>query len=461
VSQLINRSLFIFRRDLRLEDNTGLIFALKNSKEVIPCFIFTPTQIIKNPYRSNHSLAFLISSLKDLEKKLINKKAKLYLFWGEPEGIILDCIQKLKVDSVIVNRDYTPYSINRDKKIELLCKKQKIKFYSFDDALLNPPERTLKANGKPYTIFTPFFKNALQFEIKKPKINNFSNYFSKTINFAKNSTIYKKILPKHLNMANGGRSNAISILKNLKEFTHYEKERDYPALNKTTKLSSHLKFTTCSPREVYYAICKQLNSHSELIRSLYWRDFFTTIAFFYPEIFKGAFYKKFNKLKWNDNKSNFKLWCDGKTGVPIVDAGMREMNKTGFMHNRCRMITASFLVKDLHINWQLGEKYFAQTLIDYDPAINNGNWQWAASTGCDSQPYFRIFNPWLQAKKFDPKCLYIRKWIPELNELSNQEIHSWYLVKNQQKCQKYPIPMVDHSLEAKKTFIIYRKASLS
>jgi deoxyribodipyrimidine photo-lyase len=199
-----------------------------------------------------------------------------------------------------------------------------------------------------------------------------------------------------------------------------------------------------------------LGEHSELIRSLYWRDFFTSIALYFPHVFEGAFHSKFDKLKWSDDKSLFRLWCEGKTGFPLVDAGMREMNATGFMHNRVRMVVGSFLTKDLHINWRWGEKYFAQTLIDYDPAVNNGNWQWVASTGCDAQPYFRIFNPWSQQRKFDPDCRYIKKWVPELSTLPPEVIHKWYEKDSWTKHPNYSPPVVDHDKEAKIALELYR-----
>lgn len=450
--------LFVFRRDLRLEDNTGLIFALENANEVIPCFIFTPEQIENNSYSSARCLQFMIESLEELEKSIVKKGGKLYLFYGQPEQIIAEVIEKLKVEAVILNRDYTPYSIQRDKKIEITCHKSNILFHSFDDALLNPPESTLKADGRPYSIFTPYFRNASKQKIDKPKTNLHSNYYSIPISFSKHK-LYEKILPQMLIQASGGRSAALKILYNLDDFSDYNKFRDFPAADHTTHLSAHLKFTTCSVREVYWAISNQLGSTSELFRALYWRDFFYCISYYFPHVFSGAFHSKMDRLEWNNNKPLFEKWCEGKTGFPIVDAGMREMNETGFMHNRVRMIVASFLVKNLHIDWRWGEKYFAQKLIDYDPAVNNGNWQWCASTGCDAQPYFRIFNPWTQAKKFDPDAIYIKRWVPELGLIPSDVIHNWYMEKYRLENPSYPKPIVDHSKEAKITLEYYKKLS--
>ena len=448
------KSLFLFRRDLRLEDNTGLIFALQTSETVIPAFIFTPEQIENNPFKSDHCLNFMLECLEDLEHQLKEKGGKLFLFNGAPENVLRTCIDKLHIEALIVNRDYTPYSLQRDKKLETVCRSRHIPFYSFDDALLHPPEKTVKKDGKPYTIFTPYFRNASKQKILAPTHNRFSNYCCESIPFA---TTKQPIAKKDIkNKMMGGRTEALKILKKLDSFESYASLRDFPINEYSTHLSPYLKFTVCSPREVYTAICDKLSPHHELIRSLYWRDFFTSIAFFFPKVFTRAFHSKFNALKWSGNKTSYERWCRGTTGFPIVDAGMREMNATGFMHNRVRMIAASFLIKDLYIDWRWGEKYFAKTLIDYDPAVNNGNWQWAASTGCDAQPYFRIFNPWTQQKKFDPECKYIKKWIPELCDFPPKVIHSWYEEKSHAGYEKYPSPIINHEQAAKETLKAYK-----
>lgn len=426
---MFQKSLFIFRRDLRLEDNTGLIFALKNSKTVIPAFIFTPEQIENNPYRNDHCLKFMIECLIDLEEQLKKKEGKLFLFEGKPEEIISQCIKELNIDAVIVNRDYTPYSQLRDQKIEQVCKDNAVSFHSFDDALLHPPEETLKQDGKPYSIFTPYFRNASKLKILPPQTNCLSNYFHGNIPFTEKK--FPSIEPSSGLV--GGRTEALKILKK----TH------------PTHLSPYLKFTVCSPREVY-------KEHPELIRSLYWRDFFTGLAFFFPHVFTGAFHTRFDSLKWSTDQKAFQRWCEGTTGFPLVDAAMREMNQTGFMPNRQRMIAASFLVKDLHIDWRWGERYFAIKLIDYDPAVNNGNWQWVASVGCDSQPYFRVFNPWTQQKKFDPDCAYIKKWIPELRDFPATVLHTWYEEKSRNQSNKYPNPITDHNRAAKEAIQAYK-----
>jgi deoxyribodipyrimidine photo-lyase len=258
------------------------------------------------------------------------------------------------------------------------------------------------------------------------------------------------------NASSSGRSQALAILNNLNHLQDYANIRDFPALNGTSQLSAHLKFGTCSVREVFYAITKHLGSDHPLQRQLYWRDFFTHIAYHFPQVFGHAFNEKFAALKWSDNKDYFDAWCQGKTGFPIIDAGMRQLNETGDMHNRVRMIVAAFLVKDLDINWRWGERYFAQHLRDYDPCVNNGNWQWAASTGCDAQPYFRIFNPWRQQQKFDPDCQYIFRWVPELRNTPVDAIHQWHKLH---KASDYPAPIIDHQIASEQSKEKYKKAA--
>lgn len=433
MNKMYQRALFIFRRDLRLADNTGLIFALKNAEKVLPIFIFTPEQVGRNPFKSNHCLQFMIESLQDLEEQLHQKGGKLYRFRGSVKTVAGRLIAKHKIDALIVNRDYTPYSHKRDEDLKAVCDKQKIAFHSFDDLLLHPPEKTVKKDGKPYLVFTPFFNANRKKKVAKPVRNPYTNYLAISHSLAPYPTF-----PKVTNPFLGGRKASLALLK------HPKPEKMH--------LSAYLKFTVCSPREVY-AACR---GRSHLIRSLYWRDFFTTIAYYFPHVFEGPFYPKYKKLHWSKSKAVFQKWCQGKTGFPIVDAAMRQLNQTGFIDNRFRMIAASFLIKDLYIDWRWGEKYFAQHLIDYDPAVNNGNWQWVASTGADAQPYFRVFNPWMQQKKFDPKCSYIKEWVEELKSASPSTIHAWYEAENH---TSYPSPILDHSASAEKTIQQYRKAT--
>jgi len=450
------KSIHLFRRDLRLHDNTALIQALSASQSVIPCFIFDNRQIENNPYKSNHCLQFMVKSLQDLDLQLRKVNSKLYYFHGIAEEIIEKLIREQQVEAVFVNRDYTPFSKMRDSNIKLICDKCQIDFHSLGDALLHEPEDIFKSNHQPYTIFTPFFHKASSLPVRAPQKNSHQHYFHSAISFEDKHMMeqLEKYDSKTLRV-NGGREEGLQLLRNIKSLTDYQKTRDIPALHGTTTLSAHNKFGTLSIREVYSAIRYYFGEHHSLIKELYWRDFFTHIAFHFPHVFTRSFQQKFSSLQWSKNENHFQRWCEGSTGFPIVDAGMRELNATGFMHNRVRMITASFLVKDLHINWQWGEKYFAQKLVDYDPAVNNGNWQWAASTGCDAQPYFRVFNPWLQQKKFDPHCLYIKQWIPELANSPTNTIHA-LSEKIAGSVADYPAPMVNHAKESKKAVTLYR-----
>jgi len=448
-------ALFIFRRDLRLEDNTALIQALQDSREVIPCFIFTPEQIENNPYRGDHALQLMLESLACLNEELIQAGGKLYFFYGAPEEVI----KTLHPDAVFVNRDYTPYSIKRDQKISDLCLQRGIDFISRNDALLNAPEDTKKSGGDPYTVFTPYYKNALKIPVSSPSKTPKGRYVTKNIPSSRGTEIFSEILKEKSDglLVKGGRKEGKKHLTRIKTLQLYEPQRDFPYLEATSHLSAYLKFGVLSVREVYHTVLFSLGSEHPLIRSLYWRDFFSSIAFFFPHVFSGAFHKGYDAIQWKNDKRRFELWCKGETGFPIVDAGMRQLNTTGFMHNRVRMIAASFLVKDLHLDWRLGEKYFAQKLVDYDPAVNNGNWQWAASTGCDAVPYFRIFNPWIQQKKFDTECIYIKTFIPELREESNDAIHN---PDRKSGNPRYPLPILDHAQEAKITLEVYKTIKL-
>lgn len=443
------RSLHIFRRDLRIKDNTGLNKALEECTEVATCFIFDPRQVgEKNEYRSSNAIQFMINSLKSLDDALKEKNGKLYLFYGKTEDIVKKIIDTLSLDAIYCNYDYTPFSKKRDAAINDICKKHDISFIQCHDALINNPDDIKTTSGTPYAVFTPFYKASRPKGVDKPIPNVAENFYTKTISFAETTDVYNKILKEKNNdiLVKGGRQEALSILRNLAAFENYKEDRDYPSIA-TTRLSAHNKFGTISIREFYYAIKEKLSQRHELIRQLYWRDFFYHVAYHTPSVFGHAYQEKYENLTWSTDKEQFKAWCQGKTGFPIVDAGMRQLNTIGWMHNRARMIVSSFLTKDLHINWLWGEKYFAQRLVDYDPCVNNGSWQWAASTGCDAQPYFRIFNPWLQQKKYDPDCIYIKKWVPELQHVDNSIIHNWY--KSNETIPKYPKPIVDHDKERK------------
>jgi len=445
--ELFEKSLFIFRRDLRLEDNTGLLAALKSSKRVMPCFILDPRQLQDNPYRSEAAVAFMRECLEDLDAELRKKGPGLNFLTGEAEKVLDEVIVKNRVQAVFFNRDYTLFSIRRDKALNDICGKHGVPCFTFNDALLNSPENVRKDDGNPYTVFTPFFKRAQVLRVESPQ-EFAAGSFSPVSGALPAGDVFSGILKAGdpAGRIPGGRRAALGIFKGLSRLADYQVERDIPALDKTSRLSAHNKFGTVSIREVYYAIAESLDRSHPLIRQLYWRDFFTHVAYNFPYVFEGAFQRAFDRIEWEENEEHFQAWCGGCTGFPIVDAGMRELNATGYMHNRVRMITASFLVKDLHIDWRRGEEYFARRLVDYDPCVNNGNWQWSASTGCDAQPWFRIFNPWLQQKRFDPACEYIKKWVPELDKLTPAQIHRLEGA-DAGRPGDYPAPIVDHMEE--------------
>ena len=445
---MYKKSLFIFRRDLRIEDNIGLIESLQNSKEVIPCFIYDEN-IIKKLKDSEFRWSFLNESLVELDNELKKKGTSLQILEGKPEKIIDKIIKKHKLNAIFLNTDFTNYSQHRDEKIFQVCKKNKISFHSTLDFLLHNPNEIKTNEGSPYTIYSFFYKKARQFPIKKI-IKNIQKNYSKEI--ISDDQIKKSEIKNHEIM--GGRKEALKILKNLDKFRDYDKVRDFPGLNQTTMLSAHNKFGTVSVREVHKEIKEVLGSDHTIMGEIYWREFFSHILFHFPYAQKTTFRKKFQKIPWSKSKESFKKWCEGETGFPIVDAGMRQLNQTGFMHNRVRMVVASFLTKDLHMDWRLGEKYFEEKLIDHDPAVNSGNWQWAASTGCDSVPYFRIFNPWRQQERFDLNCDYIKKWVPELEKIEPKIIHK--LWEKFPTNLQYPKPMLTHKIEAEKTKLIFK-----
>jgi deoxyribodipyrimidine photo-lyase len=448
------KTLFVFRRDLRLHDNTGLLFALESSASVLPVFIFDPRQIKDNQYFSAPAFQFMLQSLEELDQVLQGKQSALHCFSGAAQEVIAKLIETEKFDAVVVNKDYTPFSVDRDLAIAEVCRIKNVDFQAFDDALLNGPDAVSKNDGGVYTVFTPYFRKASTLPVREPRKNSLMNYAKPSSGL--NARIELKQFKKADQPAwaiKGGRREALQILSNVVKYRNYNAVRDTPSLDATTHLSAHMKFGTCSPREIFCAISRTLGSNHPLLRQLYWRDFFAQVGFHHPYVLGRSFHEKYDKIVWENDQKKFQLWCEGRTGFPLVDAGMRELNVTGYMHNRVRMVTASFLVKDLHIDWRWGEKYFAQKLVDYDPLVNNGNWQWAASTGCDAQPYFRIFNPWLQQERFDPDCVYIKRWLPELGAFSAKQIHR-IASEPLLRPDSYPAPVADHkkASEAAKKF---------
>ena len=396
-------NIFLFRRDLRIDDNLALNALVKSAagKHIYPMFIFNPKQIYakNNQYFSNNAVQFMIESLEDLEKQVY-----MNYFEGDDLKVLEGLARRYKIRSLGFNKDYTPFAIKRDEVIIDWCKKHDIDVVVDEDYTLFKMGTIVNGSKKPYQVFTPFYRTCMKLKgkIDKPvKCGRFDSVkdikgFNKHRYFIENTEI----------MVNGGRKEALARLKN--SMKAYAKARDYPSLDGTTKLSAYIKFGCVSIREVYW----NYNGNKSLQRELIWREFYANIMYHFPHIIGNSFKKKYDSIRWSNNKKWFKAWCEGRTGYALVDAGMRQLNKTGWMHNRVRMIVAMFLTKDLLIDWRWGEKYFATKLVDYDPASNNGGWQWSASTGTDAQPYFRIFSPDLQIKKWDKDYEYIKKWNP-------------------------------------------------
>jgi deoxyribodipyrimidine photo-lyase len=455
-------SLFVFRRDLRLRDNTGLLRALGESDQVVPAFIFDPRQTGRQPYKSESALQFMAASLRELDRELRAKGSRLYLFEGPAEKVLAGLLRSEGLDAVYVNRDYTPFSRARDAAIAEACREAGAAFVASGDALLNEPEDVAKADGSPYTVFTPFFRAARAIEVRAPRDNAHRNYRSGPVAGEAGEAVCDRVLasPNDRLFREGGRREALAVLKRIGRLRDYEKTHDLPAVGGTTGLSPHLKFGTISVRELHAAVRDALGPGHPILRQLYWRDFFTHVAVHFERVFGHAYQVRYEAVRWRDDPPGFKRWQEGMTGFPIVDAGMRQLAATGFMHNRARMICASFLVKDLHIDWREGERYFATRLEDYDPCVNNGNWQWVASTGCDAAPYFRVFNPWLQQKRFDPDAAYVKRWVPELAKAGPDLIHRLDRLEGRRP-GGYPAPMLDHAAESVRALAMYRKAKPS
>lgn len=445
-------NIFIFTRDLRLEDNTGLISALENSGgDVLPIFVLTPEQISDdNKYRSNNCVQFMCESLMELDKDLKKHGSRLFLFYGSHCDVLGKLFTCGTISGVYINIDYTPYAKKRENIIEKLCVKNDVKYVPCEDHMLTGCSKITKSDGLPYVKFTPYYRAACEY-IKTNKIavakNNHKNYVKNTKRFGGKEYKISKIKEFYVEnqdiSVHGGRNNALSILRNIKKFSDYNTSRDYVDRD-TTHLSAYLKFGVVSIREAYTSFKNGLGNSNKLLTQLYWRDFYMNICHHFPHVIGNSMREKYNGIKWDGKESWFKAWASGNTGIPIIDAGMRQMNKTGWMHGRARMIVSNYLIKVLHIDWKRGEKYFAQNLVDYDVMLNNGNWQWGASTGADSQPYFRIFNPWRQSIKFDPNADYIKKWIPELKDVPVRDIHKWNLTYNNYDV-KYMCPILNDS----------------
>ena len=398
-------NLFWFRRDLRLHDNAGLYHALRNGLPVLPVFIYDKNilDMLEDP--TDARVQFIFESLQGLQRGLVEGGSSLRTFYGKPEEVFTGLTEEYSIRDVFTNHDYEPYALERDKKVENLLQAKNIGFKTFKDQVIFEKKEVVKEDGEPYTVFTPYARK-WRAELEAGRIESFDTrkYFS---NFYAQPAV-DIISPETFGFHLSKRKYPLSAM-DASLLAAYDKQRDFPSIDGTSRLGIHLRFGTASIRAL---VCEAMKVNDTFLNELIWREFYQSILWHFPQVAVRAFKPAYDNIIWRNHEDEFRLWCEGRTGYPFVDAGMHQLNATGFMHNRVRMIVASFLTKHLLIDWRWGEAYFAEKLLDYELASNNGGWQWAAGSGCDAAPYFRIFNPALQEKKFDPQQAYIKKWIP-------------------------------------------------
>lgn len=426
-------NIFWFRRDLRLRDNAGLFHALKDNNPVLPLFIFDTNILDELDDKADRRVEFIHLALLDIQKELVKMGSTLDVRYGDPVDVYKKLFDEYVIEKVFTNHDVEPYAKQREAAIEKLLQQQGATLLTFKDQVILEKNEVLKDDGKPYTVFTPYSRKwkatLTEFHLKSyPNKKYFSNFFKQTAKKIISLEAMGFISAGHIFP---GKEWKGQIIRNYKE------QRDIPSIQGTSRLSVHLRFGTISIRE----LADEAGALNEtFLNELIWRDFYQMILWHFPQVVGNSFRKEYDTIKWRNNEKEFEAWCNGQTGYPIVDAGMRELNTTGFMHNRVRMIVASFLTKHLLIDWRWGEAYFAKKLLDFDLSANNGGWQWAAGSGCDAAPYFRVFNPYLQTQKFDPQLKYIRHWVPEFEEFS------------------YPPPIVQHEAARKRCLETYAAA---
>jgi deoxyribodipyrimidine photo-lyase len=426
-------SIFWFRRDLRLHDNVALFNALKSGEKVLPIFIFDTSILDKLP-KNDARVSFIIKELRSMNEHLKSFDASIDIYHGKPIEVFESLIKKYPIASVFTNHDYEPYAIKRDQEIKELLSSENINFNSFKDQVIFEKNEITKKDGNPYVVYTPYSKKWIE---AYEQINH-THYTSEDLL----SQLYTQSKAKELTLEELGFDETNTPIKNYifnsRIINEYEETRNFPALDNTSKLGPHLRFGTVSVRQMVSRAEEQENK--TFLKELIWREFFMQILWHFPHTHKDSFKPKYDRIIWRNNEDDFKKWCNGTTGYPMVDAGMRQLNNTGFMHNRVRMLVGSFLCKHLLIDWRWGEAYFAEKLHDYEMSSNVGNWQWVAGTGVDASPYFRIFNPTSQIKKFDKDFSYIKKWVPDFQELT------------------YPSPMVDHKFARERCLKTYKEA---
>ena len=426
-------SIFWFRRDLRLHDNKALFHALQSEEKIFPIFIFD-IDILKKIPKDDARISFIYSELKAMNTHLESFGTEIRMFHGNPKEVFRSLMKNYTIVKVFTNHDYEPYAIKRDLDIKKLVSSNKIDFQTYKDQVIFERNEITKKDGKPYVVYTPYSRKWLEkYETDKPE-----NYPSEDLL----DRLYKKTKSETLTLSDIGFIKTNIPIKNYifnsRIINEYEETRNFPALDNTSKLGPHLRFGTVSVRQMV----SRADAHENKIflKELIWREFFMQILWHFPETHKNSFKSKYDRIIWRNNEKEFQKWCEGNTGYPMVDAGMRQLNKTGFMHNRVRMLVGSFLCKHLLIDWRWGEAYFAEKLHDYEMSSNVGNWQWVAGTGVDASPYFRIFNPTSQIQKFDKELKYIQKWVPDFQEIT------------------YPSPMVDHKFARERCLKTYKDA---
>lgn len=438
-------NLFWFRRDLRLEDNAGLYRALTSGLPVLPVFIFDKNILEKLEEKKDARVEFIHQEVSRLSSELGRQGSAILVKYGRPIEVWKELIEEYEVVNVFTNHDYESYAIERDKRVAGLLSKNGIGFKTFKDHVIFEKLEVTKNDGLPYTVFTPYsrkWKEKLDSKIVKNHDGPNVSYYLKAYPTEKHFyNFYQTEQPEITSLTEMGFEPA-GVEFPSKEVTHglvrnYGETRNFPAKDGTSRLGVHFRFGTISIRE---KARKALNISAVYLNELIWRDFYAQILANFPHVENGPFRKKYEAIEWRNDEEEFAAWCEGRTGYPIVDAGMRELNSTGYMHNRVRMIVASFLTKHLLINWQWGEAYFAKKLLDFDLASNSGGWQWAAGCGTDAAPYFRVFNPTSQMEKFDKEKKYIKKWVPEYGT------------------ENYPEPIVDHKMARERCLRVYKEA---
>ncbi|MAE84884.1 MAG: deoxyribodipyrimidine photolyase [Flammeovirgaceae bacterium] len=426
-------SIFWHRRDLRYQDNVGLYYALDSEQSVLPIFIFDSNILDNLEDKKDARVSFIYDQLKEIDQVYRNNGSGLRIYHGDPLEIYKEIVSTYDVAAVYTNRDYEPYAKHRDQKVEQYLQSKGVKFYSFKDQVIFEEGEILTDQGQPYKVYTPY-KNKWLEKFKKLDMDNYNS--DKKLQALWKGSVEPMMSLKSL----GFEPSDIEIPStdvSDQTLEDYGEKRDIPSVNGTSRLGVHLRFGTISIREQV----RRGDAKSDVwLSELIWREFYMMILAHYPDVVDKAFKSQYDQIPWMNNEEHFQKWCEGMTGYPIVDAGMRELNTTGYMHNRVRMVVASFLTKHLLIDWRWGERYFAQKLLDFELASNNGGWQWAAGTGTDAQPYFRVFNPYSQQEKFDKDFKYIKKWVPEFGTA------------------KYPDPIVPHKEARQRAIDTYKEA---